>query len=210
MTDAEIRGRLLTHFHSLRHRNGGWVPISDINLAPDPVEFQVIGGVCQQLADVGLVQWRPLDGSTGLVAGTGKITGQGVAAVEAGRSAGIEIRFPPKNETAPSVDATAILRTLASSRPTAAETLTDLGVPCAESTARDLRLSSVSARPLDTPAQSVPAQPVQPATDKQNAPLIDSFTILGVHINAPEAQRRGRQLLQRGLGWLQRRSGRSP
>ena len=105
MTDAEIRGRLLTQFHALRHSNGGWVPISDINLAPEAVELRVIGGVCQQLADLRLIQWRPLQGSNGIVAGTGKITGQGVAAVESGRSAGIDIRFP--SETAPGVPSSA-------------------------------------------------------------------------------------------------------
>jgi hypothetical protein len=103
MTDAEIRGRLLAHFHALRHNNGGWIPIDPIILAPEPVTLQVIGGVCQQLADIGLIQWKPLQSSNGLVAGMAKITGQGVAAVESGHSASIDIRFPSKNETAPSV-----------------------------------------------------------------------------------------------------------
>ena len=37
MTDAEIRGRLLTNFYELRHNNDGWVPTSDINMSPDAV-----------------------------------------------------------------------------------------------------------------------------------------------------------------------------
>ncbi len=60
MTEAEIRGRLLERFYELRHSNGGWIPVSAIMLAPEPLEFRVIGGVCQHLADVGLIQWRPL------------------------------------------------------------------------------------------------------------------------------------------------------
>lgn len=103
MTDAEIRGRLLAHFHALRHDNGGWVPASEIILAPEPVTLRVVGGVCQQLADIGLIQWKPLHGSNGIAAGTAKITGQGVSVVESGRSADIDIRFASKNETAPSV-----------------------------------------------------------------------------------------------------------
>lgn len=103
MTDAEIRGRLLAHFYALRHSNGGWVPISDLILAPEPVQLCVIGGVCQQLADIGLIQWKPLQDSSGLVAGTAKITGQGTAAVEAGRSADIAIRFLSTDGTVPCV-----------------------------------------------------------------------------------------------------------
>lgn len=102
MTDAEIRGRLLEHFNNLQHNNGGWVPISDTILAPEPVELRVIGGVCQQLADIGLIQWKPLRGADGIVAGMAKITGKGIAAVEFGRSSEIDIRFPSKNVTAPS------------------------------------------------------------------------------------------------------------
>jgi hypothetical protein len=102
MTDAEIRGRLLEHFNNLQHNNGGWVPISDIILAPEPVELRVIGGVCQQLADIGLIHWKPLRGADGIVAGMAKITGKGVAAFEFGRSSEIDIRFPSKNVTAPS------------------------------------------------------------------------------------------------------------
>jgi hypothetical protein len=38
MTDAEIRGRLLTVFHTRRHNSDGWVPTFDINVSPDPVD----------------------------------------------------------------------------------------------------------------------------------------------------------------------------
>jgi len=185
MTDAEIRGRLLTHFHALRHSNGGWVPISDIILAPEPVELRVIGGVCQQLADIGLIQWRSLNDSNGLVAGTGKITGQGVAAVESGHSAGIEIRFPSTNETARA-----------------------LGFP--ETTAEISRALGGPAMSFEAPPHSAAEHPAPPAAEKQNTPLIDSVTIFGVRINASEARRRGGQLLRRGMTWLQGRADRTP
>lgn len=90
MTDAEIRGRLLEHLYNLRHNNGGWVPISDTVLAPEPVELRVVGGVCQQLADVGLIQWKPLLASDH-IGGMAKITGKGAAAVESERSSEIDI-----------------------------------------------------------------------------------------------------------------------
>lgn len=102
MTDAEIRATLLEHFHKLRHNNGGWVPISETILAPEPAELRVIGGVCQQLADIGLIQWKPLPGPNGIEGGMAKITGKGVATVEAGSSSEIDIRFPSKSPTAQS------------------------------------------------------------------------------------------------------------
>jgi hypothetical protein len=109
----------------------------------------------------------------------------------------------------PPMDVAAISRTLGLGPTTAAEALIDLGEPSAASAARGLGLSSVPAMPFDKPVQSAPTQLAQPTADKQRAPLIDSFTIFGVRISAPEAQRRARQLLQRGLAWLQRRLDRS-
>ncbi|WP_166146283.1 hypothetical protein [Methylosinus sp. RM1] len=68
----------------------------------EAVRWEVIAGVCGQLADVRLIEWRPLKTLQGIVAGNARITGQGVAAVETGYSPEIEIRFPSKNVTAPS------------------------------------------------------------------------------------------------------------
>jgi hypothetical protein len=101
MTDAELRGKLLEHFYNLRHSNGGWVPANDMIFSGgEPVRWGAIAGVCGQLADVGLIEWKPLRGHEGIVAVNAKISGQGVAAVEAGRSSEIDIRFPSKNPTA--------------------------------------------------------------------------------------------------------------
>jgi hypothetical protein len=59
MTDAEIRGRLLTHFYGLRHSNGGWVPVEDIILAgAEPVPSGALEGVCRQLSQLGLIEWQ--------------------------------------------------------------------------------------------------------------------------------------------------------
>jgi hypothetical protein len=185
MTDAEMRGRLLAHFHALRHNNGGWVPTSEIILAPEPVELRVVGGVCQQLADIGLIQWKPLQGSNGIAAGMAKITGQGVSVVESGRSADIDIRFPSTNETARA-----------------------LGLP--ETTAEISRALGGPAMSFETPPNSAAEHPAPPAAEKRSTPLIDSVTIFGVRINASEARRRGGQLLRRGMTWLQGRADRAP
>lgn len=120
MTDSEIRGRLLEHFHKLRHNNGGWVPISETILAPEPVELRVLGGVCQQLADIGLIQWKPLSGPNGVEAGMAKITGKGVAAVEAGSSSEVDIGFPSKSRTIQNA------RSMADSLPMCAAALADI------------------------------------------------------------------------------------
>lgn len=102
MVDAKIRGLLLAHFHSLRHANGGWVPISDAILAPEPVHLRVIGGVCQQLADIGLIQWKQPQDPSRAVAGMAKITGSGVAVFESGRCANIDVQFSTSDDVLPS------------------------------------------------------------------------------------------------------------
>lgn len=100
MTNSELRGRLLSHFYSLRHSNGGYVPVTGIILSPEPVSDDAVAGVCRQLADDGLIEWTAyLQGPT---IGSARITGPGVDAVERGGSANLEIQFPSKYASAPS------------------------------------------------------------------------------------------------------------
>ena len=93
MTDADIRRRLLKLFYDMRHKNGGWVPTSDINLSgADSADQQAIGSICGQLGDAGLIHWKPLlGGQEGFVIGMGKITGLGVDVYEGTRSSPITI-----------------------------------------------------------------------------------------------------------------------
>jgi hypothetical protein len=94
MTDAEIRGRLLTHFYGLRHSNGGWVPVEDIILAgAEPVPSGAIEGVCRQLSQLGLIEWQGYIGQ-GPRIGAARITVNGSSAVEHGSWAGTTITFP--------------------------------------------------------------------------------------------------------------------
>jgi hypothetical protein len=93
-TDAKIRGKLLKQLYELRHSNGGWVPVDEMIFSGgEPVRWDTIAGVCEQLADVGLIAWKPQRTHEGIKAVNAKITGQGVAAVESGRSSQIDIKF---------------------------------------------------------------------------------------------------------------------
>jgi hypothetical protein len=55
MKDAELRGKPLKHFYDLRDKNGGWVPVTEIIVAPDLVSREAIANACQHLADADLV-----------------------------------------------------------------------------------------------------------------------------------------------------------
>ena len=95
--DAEVRGRLLSVFYDLRHRNSGWVPTSDMNLAGmEAVDSQVIGTVCQHLAESGLIDWKPLRGDEGFVVGMARIRGLGVDVVEGKIKAPIDVALSPQ------------------------------------------------------------------------------------------------------------------
>jgi len=96
MTDAELRGRLLTFFYERRHNADGWVPTTDLIVSgADQVSRQAIAGVCQQLADAELIYWEPLTGAKeGFTIGMAKITGLGMDVVTGGRVSSIDIRFP--------------------------------------------------------------------------------------------------------------------
>ncbi len=87
MEDAELRGKLLTTFFELRRNADGWVPASDMNLSgADHVSLQVVGGICQQLADAGMA----------------RITGHGVDVVEGSRLSSIDVKLPNAVQLNPS------------------------------------------------------------------------------------------------------------
>jgi hypothetical protein len=95
MTDAELRGKLLKHFYDLRDKNGGWVPVTEIIVAPHLVTREAIANACQHLADAGLVQWElftPVLKQYAL--GKAKITGSGIDVATGSRTSALDIRFP--------------------------------------------------------------------------------------------------------------------
>lgn len=101
MTDADLRGKLLKGFYDRRHNANGWVPTSEINASGGEfVDRQVVAGICGQLAEAGLIQWKPLiDGQEGVVIGMAKITGIGVDVIDGVRPPPIAIHgigSPPR------------------------------------------------------------------------------------------------------------------
>ena len=112
MTDAEIRGRLLVHFYGLRHQNGGTIPVNDGMIIGD-TNNNAIFTVCQQLADAGLITWKPvssqpLNGSGGVFFGMAKITGVGVDVVERQRDPPINVRFLDDQTIVTAIESTEI------------------------------------------------------------------------------------------------------
>jgi hypothetical protein len=96
MRDSELRGRLLKRFYDSRHNAEGWVPTSDMELAGEGVlDRQIIGGICRQLADAGLIKWKPLTGAQGgLIVGMAQITGLGIDVIDGKMHSPIAIDLP--------------------------------------------------------------------------------------------------------------------
>jgi hypothetical protein len=95
MKDAELRAKLLKHFYDLRDKNGGWVPATEIIVAPDLVSREAIANACQHLADAGLIRWElftPVLEQYAL--GKAKITGSGIDVVTGSRKSTLDVRFP--------------------------------------------------------------------------------------------------------------------
>jgi hypothetical protein len=91
MQDAELRGKMLKAFYERRHNNQGWVPTSDMDFGVI-LDRQMVGSVGRQLADAGLIRWKPLMGAEeGFVVGMGQITALGVDVIEATRPSPINI-----------------------------------------------------------------------------------------------------------------------
>jgi hypothetical protein len=95
VNDVQLRGRILRILYERRNNADGWVPITDVDLSGGPpVSPGEIASICRQLADAGMMRWKPLaGGNAGIVAGMGQITGPGVDVVETGISPTLRIEF---------------------------------------------------------------------------------------------------------------------
>jgi hypothetical protein len=123
MRDRDLRGRLLKVFYDRRLSNGGWVPVSENDLAGgEPIDLQTIGTICEHMAQAGLIEWKPLRDGTGYAAGMAKITGHGVDVIDRAKAATIEITLP--STTSNATLAPEILRVV-SSPAVASETVSD-------------------------------------------------------------------------------------
>jgi hypothetical protein len=89
MTDAETRGLVLQHFYNVRHNPNPWLR-SSILMPQVSVEPCIIMNVCKQLADDGLIDWKPSSRGS-MEEGLGTITSRGVKVVEGRVEAGIAI-----------------------------------------------------------------------------------------------------------------------
>lgn len=96
MKDAELRGKMLKVFCDRRHNAQGWVPTSDMEFSSEElIDRQMIGTVGRQLADAGLIRWKPLVGSQeGFVIAMAQITGLGVDVVDDPARSPINIVLP--------------------------------------------------------------------------------------------------------------------
>ncbi len=108
ISDAKIRAHLLTTFHGLRENNAGWVPTSDMNLGGlEAVTLGRIRAVCEQLAEVGLIVFKPLPSDPGAgTVGMSKITGHGCDVVDGLANSRIALEFLNKTRVGPESSST--------------------------------------------------------------------------------------------------------
>lgn len=83
-SDADLRSHLLSVLHDLRCKNGGVVPVSDMNFAGfNAAILGRIPVVCEQLAKGGFITFGPTPvGYNPMFVGLAKITELGCDAVE--------------------------------------------------------------------------------------------------------------------------------
>lgn len=78
MNDNELRGLVLKGFYDKRRE--GIIDADQIVL--DGVPYEEIPPICDQLAQLGLIEWDPIYVGTRTWAGSGKITATGVNVIE--------------------------------------------------------------------------------------------------------------------------------
>jgi hypothetical protein len=103
MNDVELRGKLLKVFYDRRHNAQGWVPTSEMEFSGEEmIDRQMIGTIGRQLAEVGLIKWKPLVGAQeGFVVAMAQITALGVDVVEGSAQPPIGIALSPARTQPP-------------------------------------------------------------------------------------------------------------
>ncbi len=101
ISDAKMRAHLLSTLHGLRNSNTGWVPVSDMNFGGlETVTPGRILTVCEQLAEAGLIVFKPAPGGPdGGLVGMSKITGHGCDVVDGLAASRIALEFPQKKQS---------------------------------------------------------------------------------------------------------------
>jgi hypothetical protein len=80
MKDGEMRGLVLERFYELRNSGEPVQLPQSVSVAPN--DLIQLTNVCDQLAEYGLIEWKPIRSLAGAVAGIGKITARGVDVVD--------------------------------------------------------------------------------------------------------------------------------
>jgi hypothetical protein len=171
LSDARMRAHLLSALHGLRNSNTGWVPVSDMNFGGlEPVSPGRILTVCEQLAEAGLIVFKPAPGGPdGGLVGMSKITGHGCDAVDGLATARIALDIPQKVQSGPASPAAAVASPASASLP------------------------------LERPDAAGKSAAAQAASESniQSEVLVLKPTLWGISIDLKEAYRRVRQWFQR-------------
>ena len=150
MTDDELRGLLLEKYYQRRkERLIGLVP-SDFDGKLNEHDILNIAG---QLADHGLIHWRPNLGHGGIGGGMGTITAAGVDVVESKTPAPVDIRWSQdrgRQKTAPSrvIPAIETRQTVGVAIERLAQAIEDSGASAANKRAATLLLRAFQEHPL--------------------------------------------------------------
>jgi hypothetical protein len=80
MKDGELRGIVLERFYAARHQVE-WFSFSAL-MTHVTIERTVLGNICAQLGEHGLIDWRARTSSGTATEGMGKITARGIDVVE--------------------------------------------------------------------------------------------------------------------------------
>jgi hypothetical protein len=98
MTDSELRGLLLEKYYQRRKERLIGLAPADFDGKLNERQIQNIAG---QLADHGLIHWRPNPGHDGIGGGMGTITPAGVDVVESKVAAPVDIHWSPQRSLQP-------------------------------------------------------------------------------------------------------------
>ena len=174
ISDAKMRAHLLSAIHGLRNSNSGWVPVSDMNFGGlEPVTPGRIRTVCEQLAEAGLMAFKPAPGGPdGGLVGMSKITGHGCDVVDGLAASRIALDFPQKVQPEPASSAMAVASPAGANLP--------------------IQRTDAAGRFAGAQAHA------PPESDRQSEVLILKPTLWGMSIDLKEAYRRvHRRWLQR-------------
>jgi hypothetical protein len=109
MKDAELRGKLLKHFYDLCDKNGGWVPVTEIIVAPDLVSPRGDRERVSAPSRGGPGSMGTFHPRVGAIRpGKAKITGSGVDVVTGSRRSTLDVRFPEAEPLAAPITTAAV------------------------------------------------------------------------------------------------------